>query len=73
MIARLVECSDYDELYGILTVENKSAEEVQETIYKIKNYLHSIGVDDWCVEDILNEFPEEWEWSYEKDIDIIEI
>ena len=37
MIANLVECSDYDVHYGILTVENVSVEEVQNKIYEIKN------------------------------------
>ena len=73
MIARLVECSDYDVQYGILTVENASAEEVQNKIYEIKNRFYNEGFNDWCVEDILAEFPEEWEWDITQADNIIEI
>lgn len=74
MIARLVECSDYDIQYGILTVENANAEEVQEKIYEIKNRFYDKDFDDWCVDDVLAEFPEEWEWSYERNCDdVLEI
>ena len=73
MIARLVECSDYDEVYGILTVENVSAEEVQSKIYEIKNKFYDEGFDGWTIDDVLDEFPEEWEWSFEQDVDVLEI
>ena len=64
MIARLVECSDYDVQYGILTVENVSLEEVQAKIYEIKRRFSEEGFDDWCVDDVLEQFPEEWKWEY---------
>lgn len=64
MKARLVECSDYDMTYGILTVENASAEEVQNKIYEIKNRFNNEGFDDWCIDDVFAEFPDEWEWDF---------
>ena len=64
MVARLVECSDYDVQYGILTVENVSTMEVQKKIYEIKNRFYKEGFEDWCIDDVLEEFPEEWEWDF---------
>lgn len=64
MIARLVECSDHDYQYGILTVENVSLEEVQNKIYEIKKRFYDEGFDDWCIDDVFEKFPEEWEWDY---------
>lgn len=65
MKARLVECSDHDVQYGILTVENVSIEEVQNKIYEIKTRFSNKEFDDWCIDDVFEEFPEEWEWYYE--------
>lgn len=73
MIARLVECSDYDVQYGILTVANVSAEEVQHKIYEIKNRFYEEGFNDWCVDDLLAEFPDEWEWDFVQVDNVIEI
>ena len=73
MIARLVECSDYDVVYGILTVENVSVQEVQEKIYEIKNRFYDEEFDDWCIDDVLAEFPEEWEWDYVNTDEVVEI
>ena len=36
MRANLVECSDHDVIYGVLTVENVSAEEVQKKFTKLR-------------------------------------
>lgn len=71
MVARLVECTDYDVIYGILTVDNVSADEVQKKIYEIKQKFLSEGFDDWTVEDVLMQLP--WEFSYEQNTDILEI
>ena len=73
MIARLVECSDYDVLYGILTVEGVSAEEVQNKIYEIKSKFDKEGFDEWCIDDVLEQFPEEWEWDITQVNNVIEI
>ena len=73
MIARLVECSDYDIQYGILTVENVGVNTVQDKIYDIKNKFNDEGFDGWCIDDILAEFPEEWEWDYVSTDNVIEI
>ena len=73
MVARLVECSDYDVVYGILTVENVHIDTVQEKIYEIKNRFYDEGFDDWCIDDILAEFPEEWDWDYVNTDNVVEI
>ena len=64
MVARLVECSDHDYLYGILTVKNVSLKEVQDKIYEIKRKFNNEGFDGWCIDDVFEEFPEEWEWNF---------
>lgn len=64
MVARLVECSDHDYLYGILTVENVSLKEVQDKIYEIKRKFNDEGFNGWCIDDVFEEFPEEWEWNF---------
>ena len=73
MVARLVECSDYNELYGILTVENVNADVVQAKIYEIKNKFWDEGNYAWSVDDVLEKFPKEWEWDFERVVDTIEI
>ena len=73
MVARLVECSDYDITYGILTVERVSVEEVQNKIYEIKNKFFEEGFNDWCIDDVLEQFPEEWEWDYVQADNVIEV
>lgn len=64
MIAMLVECTDYDTVYGILSVEAVDEETVQQKIYEIKNKFYEEGFDDWTIEDILSEFPDEWQWKF---------
>lgn len=73
MKAQLVECTDYKMVYGILIVENVSAKEVQEKIYEIKNKFYDEGFDDWTIDDVLNEFPDDWEWDFEANFDVLEI
>ena len=66
MRANLVECSDHDVIYGVLTVNNVSLEEVQNKIYEIKNDEKFLEENpDWCIDDVFEWFPEEWEWGYE--------
>lgn len=57
---RLVECSDHDYDYGILHFKNASLDEVQEKIYEIKSKFDDEEWD-WTIDDVLEEFPEEWE------------
>lgn len=47
MILKLVECSDYDEEYGLLIVKNKNITEwdIQEKIYEFKNSYKAYGYD----------------------------
>ena len=51
MIAMLVECTDYDYIYGILNVEAVDEEKVQQKIYEIKNKFYEEGFDDWSIKE----------------------
>ena len=73
MIAMLVECTDYDYIYGILDVEAVDEETVQQKIYEIKNKFYKEGFDDWSIEDVLAKFPPEWNWEYTRTKSKIEI
>ena len=75
MRANLVECSDHDVIYGVLTVKNVSLEEVQKKIYEIKNDEKFLEENPaWCIDDVFEYFPEEWEWDYNCGADnVIEI
>jgi hypothetical protein len=65
MRANLVECSDHDVIYGILTVEEVSIEEVQNKIYEIKNDKKFLEENpEWCIDDVFEWFPKEWEWTF---------
>ena len=68
--ARLVECSDHDYDYGILHFKNASLDEVQKKIYEIKAQFYDEDFDDWMIDDVLEELPEEWEcWLESTDCD----
>ena len=74
MKAKLIECTDCNQVYGFLTVEDVSVEEVKNKIGEIKKDFNDKGIDDWTIDDILNNFPENWIYSFEDDIEnIIEI
>lgn len=75
MRAKLVDCCDHKAIYGILTVEEVSTEEVQKKIYEIKNDEKFLEENpDWTIDDVFECFPEEWEWSFEHSADdVIEI
>lgn len=73
---KIVECTDHDVTYGILTVKNVSVDEVQNKIYEIKNdngFLEECP--DWCIDDVFERFPENWEWRYDscEADDVVEI
>lgn len=60
---KLVECSDYDVIYGLVGIEEGSkitVNDVQQKIYDIKNSEEFEEID-WCVDDIFEAFPEDWE------------
>ena len=63
MKAKLMDCSDY-EFYGILEVVGVSAEEVQNKIQKIEEKFYEEGFEDWSIEDVFEQFSDEWEWDY---------
>lgn len=73
MIAVLVECSDYDNLYGVLTVKNVSAKEVQKKINEIKNRFYDEKNYGWCIGEVFENFPKEWIWGFEPTIDVLAI
>lgn len=64
MIAKLVECTDYKMVYGLLEVKDVNEEEVQNKIYEIKNEFYENDIYDWTIEDVFEKFPYEWEWTY---------
>lgn len=65
MKARLVECTDHKVVYGVLTVLDVSAREVQDKIYEIKNDPNFYAeYPDWVIKDVLSKFPKEWSWQY---------
>ena len=66
-IMRVVECSDYDVFYGLLEVYNATEEEVQQKIYEIKNKFYEDGFADWTIDDVFDEFPSEWQWTFLQD------
>ena len=75
MRANLVECSDHDVIYGILTVYNVSTEEVQNKIYEIKNNKKFLEENPgWCIDDVFEYFPDEWNWEFDCGADdVVEI
>lgn len=52
MLAKLVECSDHRQIYGILRVEDKDWATVQNEIYKIKERFAEEGFNDWYLADV---------------------
>jgi len=71
---KLVECTDEDEVYGLLIIEDVSAEIVQDKIYEIKNSDEDVfKKGNWCIEDVIERFPEEWEYEFVDSIDSVEI
>lgn len=71
--ARLVECTNYDTTYGTLYFKRTTADEVQGKIYDLKRRHHNDGDDGWCIADIIEELPSEWECYLADSDDIIEI
>ena len=67
MLAKLVECSDHREVYGILRVEDKDWATVQNEIYKIKEKFANEGFEDWYLGDVFKEFPKDWNWEFKMD------
>ena len=58
----IVDSSEKDCVYGIISVENVSVSEVQKKIYEIKNdpLFKERFSDRWQIDDILSKFPKEW-------------
>lgn len=62
---KLVECSDYDVIYGIFILKNVTAEELRAKIYEIKNDEKFLKENpDWCIDDVLALLPDEWDYEY---------
>lgn len=70
MVGILVECTDHKQIYGVLTVDGISANEVQDKIYEIKDEFDN---DNWEIQDVLDRLPREWKWKYDDYISKIEI
>ena len=76
LIVRVVECSDYDETYGLLIIKRGtfSIKEVQNKIYEIKNNEEFLKENpNWTIEDVFVRFPSDWEWEFIKEDGIVEI
>lgn len=58
---KLVDCSDSDE-YGIIVATGIAPSEIQRKILEIKSNFSDD--EEWKVEDVLEQFPEEWDWNY---------
>ena len=72
MIAKLIDCSDF-EFYGILNVKNVDAETVQDKIIEIKEKFYEDGFEDWTNNDVFEHFPKDWEWDYSLSCEFDEI
>ena len=71
--ARLVECTDYDTTYGTLYFKHTTTDELQKKIYDLKRRYNEDGDNEWCIDDIIEELPSEWECYLADGDDIIEI
>ena len=63
---KLVECSDYDIIYGLVGIKEGSKvtiDDVQNKIYEIKNSDYFIEFD-WCIKNIFEAFPKDWEVEF---------
>lgn len=58
---KLVDCSDSDE-YGIIVATGITPDEIQRKILEIKSNFSDD--EEWEIEDVLEQFPEEWDWNY---------
>lgn len=65
-IMTLNECTDYDMEYGYLVCENDeiSVDEIQDKINEIKNKFYDDGYEDWDIEEVIENMPNEWKVSY---------
>ena len=50
-----------------------TSEKAVQKIYEIKNKFYEEDFDDWTIEDVLAEFPPEWNWEYSQNSSKIEI
>lgn len=67
LVMRLIDVVDNKTSYGILICANSdiTEREVQDKVYEIKD--SSLKGNDWIIEDIIKEFPEEWEVYLQKE------
>lgn len=74
-IVKVVECTDHNEVYGYLKIENMSIQEVQEKISEIKNDKNFREENPgWCIQDVFDRFPSHWEFEFiSDDGDYVEI
>lgn len=73
MIFRLIDAVENNTVYGYLEVQDIEEEKVQDKIYEIKNRFYDGGFYDWTINDVLNEFPEEWNWNFYEEGGVLEI
>lgn len=62
---KVMECCDHDVCYGILKIHNITVDKIQKKIYEIKNNEDFLEeYPDWTIDDVFNQFPDEWEWEF---------
>lgn len=65
----LHECSDWDVIYGVILTKESEAT-VYNAIRNIKKDLCDLGINDWTIEDVLNEFDFEFEFVEDWHVEI---
>ena len=73
MIAILLDCCDTEVVYGVLTVDDVSVDDVKQKICEIKENFFCNGNYDWTIEDIFAQFPNEWTWNYKNSVNYLMI
>ena len=73
MIFRLIDAVENDTVYGYLEIHGVEKEVIQDKIYEIKNRFCDKAFNDWSIDDVMNEFPEEWDWKFHSNDEILEI
>lgn len=74
-VLQLVECSDYDTIYGTILLNKKhDINDFQQAIYNTKNKFYDNGFEYWCIDDVLqDEVFEQFDYIWLDTPGIIEI
>ena len=70
----LVECTDYDVVYRVLLFnDDVDKRDIQNRIYEIKRNFYENNIDDWTVDDVLNELSLVFDFYDYSDYKIVEV